>query len=143
MLSLLNDPVLMFVTIMGFTAFAFPHWKLVLGLSTVYGMFAISMKHDPVAGDGASFVASTADSVALAVDATFAYVLLFSLAPFLKTLLPPDVARWSDAIKPALPMAALLVAKQLIERQLVESLADYGRHVFQMAKDGIEQFSRR
>ena len=130
MLFLLNDPVLLFVTLMGLAFFAFPHWKLVLGLSTVYGMFSISMKHDPVNGDGASFIASTADSVALAVDATFAYVLLFSLVPFLKAMLPPDADEWGGAIKHALPMAALLLAKELIERQLIVSLADRAMHAF-------------
>jgi hypothetical protein len=101
------------------------------------------MKHDPVHGDGASFIASTAASVALAVDGVFAYVLLLALIPFAKVLIPPDWGAITTEIQHSLPMINLLVAKYVIELQLVDKMGDQLGHLTQMAKDFMKQFATR
>nr|WRJ69908.1 hypothetical protein TetV2_00463 [Oceanusvirus sp.] len=140
LIFVLNDPVLMYVTLMVLTTFAFPEWKMILGICTIYGMFSISMKHDPVHGDGASFIATTAESVTLAIDSTFAYVLLFALIPFLKVLVPPNFSAMGTEIQHSLPLMQLLIAKYFIELQLMDWIGDQLSHMLQMVKDFIRQF---
>lgn len=137
----IRDPVLMFFTIMTATILLFPHWPATMAVMMVYGMLNIAMKNDLVTGTHSTTVSSVADAMITAFDGTFTMALvLWALAPFYSAVMKFDLKGAVDDLSHAAPLLSLLIARYVVENEILSSLGDQVTHLTEQVRDFMRMF---
>lgn len=114
---LLGDPMLVYLMIVTAIMALFPTYRPIVGFVSLYGVFRITLRHDPVTGNYMSFVTSVAEGVNTTIGGTAMIVTFMALAPVLSAVFSLDFGAVKQAIGPALPLLTLVCTKHVVESQ--------------------------
>ena len=136
---MLGDPMLVYLMLVTAVMAVFPTYRPIVAFVSLYGVFRISLRHDPVSGNYMSFVTSVAEAIDTTVGGTAMIVTCMALAPALLAVFTLDIRAVWDAVLPALPLLTLVCTKYFVEVQADADLTQLVRggvdHLRELAKN--------
>eukprot|EP00873_Tetraselmis_striata_P043972 jgi/Tetstr1/464236/TSEL_009041.t1 len=113
----LGDPMVMYLMLATGIMAVFPTYRPIVAAMSLYSVYRISVRHDPVTGDFTSFVSAVAEAISTTVGGTAFVVTVMAVIPALKAALSFDMGAVKAALVEAIPLLTLGVVNYFVEAQ--------------------------